>query len=57
MVDAELGGAMDGRDRFHIVGNAVIGAHARAAEPDRRNAKILSKLSILHPCFLEFAVR
>ena len=29
-VDAELGGTMDSRDRLDIVGNAVIGAHARA---------------------------
>ncbi len=33
--DAKLGRLMDGRDRLHVVGHAVVGAHARATEPDR----------------------
>jgi len=40
-------------DRFHVVGHAVVGAHARAAEPDRRNAEILSERSILHCRYLQ----
>ena len=43
-----LGGAVDGRDRFRVVGHAVVRAHARAAEPDGGNAEVLSKHAIFH---------
>src|SRR5215467_9491094 len=46
--DAEVDAAMDGRDRFYVVGNAIVGAHAGAAKPDGRYAQALSQLPILH---------
>ena len=54
--DAELGGAVDGRDRLHVVGHAVVGAHARAAEPDRGNAEIFSKHAVFHAAFLVLVI-
>ena len=54
-VDAELDGAVDGRDGFDIVRHAVFTAHAGAAKPDRRHDEALrAELSLLHhlnvPC-------
>src|SRR5439155_23344587 len=46
--DAKIDAAMDGRDRFDVIGNAVVGAHAGAAKPDGRYAQALSQLTILH---------
>src|SRR5215467_8277522 len=46
--DAELDAAVNGRDRFDVIGNAIVGAHAGAAKPDRRYPQALSQLPIFH---------
>src|SRR5262249_26575467 len=46
--DSEVDAAMDGGDRLDVVGHAIVGAHARAAEPDRRYTQALSQLPIFH---------
>src|SRR5262249_42614582 len=51
--DAEIDAVVDRRDRFDVIGHAVVCAHARAAEPDGRYAQPLSQLAILHRYHLD----
>ncbi len=48
-IDAELDGAVDGADRFRVVGRAVRHRHAHAAEPDGGDlGPVLAKLAAFH---------